>query len=58
MEEELKRGDRVSFEIEGNPAKPFGFGVVMVASKGKTLIQPDHNLTIAMVMKNIRKVSQ
>ncbi len=57
MEQELRRGDRVSFEIEGNQAKPFGYGVVMVANKGKTLIQPDHNLTISMVMKNIRKVA-
>ena len=55
-EQQLKAGDRVSFCVVGNPADPFGFGVVTFASKSKTLIQPDAQMSVGLMMEKIKKV--
>lgn len=56
-QEDFKQGDKVQFDIVGNPASPFGYGVVQYSSKGKTLIKPDYDLSVSMVLTNIKKVS-
>lgn len=56
-QEELKANDKVSFCVVGNPADPFGYGVVQYSSKGKILIKPDYDLSVSMVLEKIKKVS-
>lgn len=52
---ELKPGDRVSFDVQNSPKKPYGFGLVTMANKGTVLIKPDVPLANGIRMLNITK---
>lgn len=56
MNAEIKAGDRVSFDLEGNPKAPYGYGTVTRNFGGNILINPDHPIPGGFKMVNIVKV--
>jgi hypothetical protein len=57
QDQQLQKGDRVSFDLEGHVRKPFGFGVVVrTDNNGRHMIQPDLPLLVGARMINIKKV--
>lgn len=55
-EQQLQKGDRVSFDVEGHQKRPYGYGIVTRATSSLTLIQPDYPILAGMRMVNIKRV--
>lgn len=51
---ELKPGDVVAFDVEGNKTSPYGFGRVVAVNHTGPVIKPDYPLQLGLRLMNIR----
>ncbi len=56
MENTLKPGDQVKFDLEGSSKSPYGYGLVTRVYQGTAIIQPNYELVGNPKMINIEKV--